>query len=208
MMAETHTQLFTIGYGTHSLESFLDALVRHGVTAVADVRSEPYSAYKPEFNREPLRNFLHSKGVAYVYLGDSLGARNMESGVVVEGRVDFDRVARSPFFQEGLNRLRQGLEKYRVALMCAEKDPMGCHRTILICRNLRNEYDILHILADGNLESQRQLEVRLVKLFRLDQRTLPGLDDGSHTPLEEAYRKQARAIAYDMNAKETTESNV
>jgi uncharacterized protein (DUF488 family) len=194
-------RLYTIGYAPHTLESFAQALERHGVQAVADVRSEPYSAHRPEFNREPLNHYLRARGLAYVFLGDALGARCLDSSAWIDGRVDYERVAGLPHFQQGLERLRQGLRRYSVALLCAEKDPMTCHRSILVCRQLRNEADIRHILADGGLESHSQMENRLIQTLRLDQCALPGLENNG-SALDEAYRRQGRAIAFHLDEAE------
>jgi uncharacterized protein (DUF488 family) len=203
-MTTEKPRLYTIGYAPHTLESFAEALERHGVQAVADVRSEPYSAHRPEFNREPLKNYLQARRLAYVFLGDALGARCLDSSAWIDGRVDYERVARLPQFQQGIERLRQGLRRYAVALLCAEKDPMTCHRSILVCRQFRGEADIRHILGDGGLESQREMETRLIYTLRLDQCALPGLENGG-SALDEAYRRQGRAIAYHLDEAEMAE---
>lgn len=199
-------RLYTIGYSPHTLESFAEALRRHGVDAVGDVRSEPYSAHKPEFNRESLKHYLQARGIAYVFLGEELGARSPDPGAYVDDAVDYARVARLPSFQRGLERVRQGMSRYVVALMCAEKDPIDCHRTILVSRNLKPYAEIRHILADGGLESQEQAEQRLIRLFQLDQHLLPGLVNDSDVAVSEAYRKQGALIAYRRNAEETVEN--
>lgn len=188
-------RLYTIGYSPHTQEEFLALLRRHAVTAVADVRSMPYSAHRPEFNTDQIRRFLKANGVAYVFLGDCVGARFEDPSVYVDGVADYERIAAHPVFREGLARIRRGAERYTLALMCAEKDPATCHRTILVARRLRDDLDIRHILADGSLESQAALEQRLLALHDLDQALLPGLNpDGRE--LDRAYRLQGRRIAY------------
>jgi uncharacterized protein (DUF488 family) len=188
-------KLFTIGYSPHTPESFLEVLRFHGVDAVADVRSSPYSARQPEFNTEQIKRFLKAHDVEYVYLGDCVGARFEDPEVYVDGVADFERIAVHPVFREGLDRIRLGADQFTLALMCAEKDPLTCHRTILIARNLREELDIHHILADGSLESQAALEQRLLKAHSLDQVLLPGMIPDDHQ-LGQAYRLQGRKIAF------------
>ena len=155
-------EVFTVGHSNRAIESFLELLRLHRISAIADVRSMPYSRFVPQFNREELRTSLLRNSVAYVYLGLELGARRFEPECRVEGRVKFELVARSPSFLEGLERVRKGVRTHRVALMCAEKDPIVCHRGILICRALREEMTIHHILEEGRLETHQQTEERLL----------------------------------------------
>src|SRR5690242_16269876 len=124
--------LYTVGHSNRTLEEFLSAIKSHGITAVADVRSQPYSRMHPHFDREALAASLKPEGIAYVFLGKELGARTPDAACYIEGKVQFDRLARTPAFQEGLERVRQGMEPYRVALLCAEREPLACHRTILV----------------------------------------------------------------------------
>jgi len=186
--------LFTIGYSSHTQESLLDVLKKYGISALADVRSQPFSKYKPEFNREVLSTFLTKNGVHYVFLGDECGARIKAPECYVKGKADYKLIAKHPMFVHGLARIKYGLLSQTIALMCAEKDPLGCHRTILVCRNLRNEnINISHILSDGAIESQKDTEHRLLKLFHLD---LPDLLKNDEIKLNEAYDLQGESIAY------------
>jgi uncharacterized protein (DUF488 family) len=125
--------LFTIGHSNHELSALLELLARHAVTAVADVRSQPTS-WLTHFDRAPLTEALRRAGIEYVFLGDELGARRAEPECYDGDRADYDAIARLPLFQRGLTRVRQGLEKHRICLLCAEKEPLDCHRTILVCR--------------------------------------------------------------------------
>ncbi|MEX0713868.1 MAG: DUF488 domain-containing protein, partial [Pirellulales bacterium] len=125
---------------------------------MADVRSHPYSRRNEQFNREQLAPALEAAGIRYVFLGEELGARRVEAECYEGRQVVYRRIAALPRFQEGLTRLRQGAAVYRVALMCAEKEPLDCHRTILVCRELREEFHIMHILADGTTEDHAQTE--------------------------------------------------
>jgi uncharacterized protein (DUF488 family) len=190
--------VYTIGYSTHTLDSFANVLIEHGVNAVADVRSRPYSRYKPEFNKDSLGIFLKEKGIAYIFLGDLCGARIDAPECYTDGKADFGLIAKHPMFIRGLERIINGMEKYSVALMCAEKDPISCHRTILICRRLRSpNVMIRHILFDGAIEEHHDAEIRLMKLFDLDQ---PNLFADEHERLDQAYDLQAAKIAYEDHA--------
>lgn len=185
--------LFTIGYTSFELQDFLAALQKHGIEALADVRSSPYSSRQAEYNREHLRHALREAGIGYVFLGDLIGARVDDPAAYKDGVADYTHIARTQVFQEGLERVRNGLARYRVALMCAEKDPITCHRMILICRNIASQCDIRHVLADGSLEHHGQAELRLLQLFGLDQPDLFGRSQAQR--LAEAYDRQGKKIA-------------
>ena len=147
-------QLFTIGHSSHAAEYFVGLLVQHKITAICDVRSFPMSRRNPQFNRETLKPFLKKNGIAYVFLGKELGARSDDPRCYENGRVQYHRLAETRTFYEGLARVRRGLHDYRVALMCAERDPITCHRMVLVCRYLRSPgLSIGHILSDGSVES-------------------------------------------------------
>ncbi|MDD3815786.1 MAG: DUF488 domain-containing protein [Desulfocapsaceae bacterium] len=187
-------ELFTIGYSPHIQDSFLRILEKYKITAVADVRSSPYSQFKPEFNREQLEIFLNRHGIAYVFLGDFCGARVEDTSCYVNGKVDYALVAENPKFKAGLKRIMDGLGKFRIALMCAEKDPITCHRTILICRNLMPAgINIKHIMSNGRVEAHKDSEQRLLKLFNLNQ---PEMFRSEEQRLAEAYSRQGKIIAY------------
>jgi uncharacterized protein (DUF488 family) len=189
--------VYTIGHSTHPVERLIELLALHGVTAVADVRSQPYSRFNPQFNREPLRVSLKAAGISYVFLGHELGARTDDRGCYVEGRVQYDLLARTRPFQAGLDRLAGGAGSHRIALLCAEKDPLVCHRGILICRHLaRRGIGAEHILEDGGLESHEQALARLLAEL--------GLGDGDlfrtrEELIDEAYDRRGRQIAYAEN---------
>src|SRR5688572_26406621 len=198
-------KLFTIGHSTHEQSTLLRLLELHGVTAVADVRSNPFSARLPQFNRPVLDKALDEWGIRYSFLGKELGARRDEQHCYVDGQARYDRIAETPAFTEGIKRVLNGLENYRIALLCAEKDPITCHRTILVCRHLRRAgVTINHILADGSLEPHHAAEARLRAQFGLQQ---PSLFDTPEQQLEEAYDRQSLKIAYRAGSSEEEEQD-
>jgi uncharacterized protein (DUF488 family) len=160
--------IYTIGHSNHELPTLARLLETHSVTAIADVRSHPYSRFAPQYCRKPLEGGLADAGIGYVFLGRELGARSPDPACYVDGRVQYDRLATQPAFLEGLKRLAQHAERHRIALLCAEKDPIDCHRALLVGRRLWGSgIPVEHILADGSLESQRALESRLLALCKL-----------------------------------------
>jgi uncharacterized protein (DUF488 family) len=141
--------IYTIGHSNHSIDQFVALLKGAGITALADVRSRPYSRYCPHFNRKPLQASLQDAGIEYVYLGAELGGKPDHPALAGP-----DTLA----FQHGLNRLIMGAGRYRVAIMCAEKDPRHCHRTHLITPALEGLHVVVqHILADGSIVPHQSL---------------------------------------------------
>lgn len=126
------TTLYTVGHSNHSFEKFISLLTANGVTAVADVRSRPFSRRHPQFNEERLAAALAQQGIAYVFLGRELGARPEDPSCYENGKVQYERLSATPAFKAGIERALAGAEKFRVALMCAEKEPLDCHRTLLV----------------------------------------------------------------------------
>jgi uncharacterized protein (DUF488 family) len=189
-----NNEIYSIGYASYSISDFLKVLADYGIDVVADVRSQPYSRFKPEFNRENLKNVLQTNNIGYAFLGDQCGARIDAPECYVDGKIDFDRVRQNKEFQKGLRRLRKAMENYRIAIMCAERDPINCHRAILICRNLRSEQVVIkHIVENGLVENNLDTEKRLIRIHRLDQALLYPSDAER---IEEAYNLQGEIIAY------------
>lgn len=198
MMSNNDQAILTIGHSDHSWEAFLQLLLQHHVDAVADVRSMPYSRFHPQFNREALQSGLKTSGLFYVFLGEELGARRSEPDCYVDGKARYELIAKAPRFQEGLSRVREGAAKYRIALLCAEKDPLTCHRTILVCRHLRKDLiPILHILQDGRIESHHDAEQRLLSIAG---KPGPDLFISETEAIEDAYDVQGERIAYTSSA--------
>lgn len=191
--------VLTIGHSAHSLEAFIALLQQHGVEVVADVRSQPYSRRFPQFSRPELQATLKSSGMQYVFLGRELGARREERQCYVDGQARYDLIARQPLFAEGLRRLANGIQQFRVALLCAEKDPLTCHRTILVCRHLKKRgFQMAHILEDGSIESQEAAEKRLLleEGFNPDQADIFSGAIDNEAALDRAYVKRGERIAY------------
>lgn len=186
--------ILTVGHSNLVADELLRLLKEHAATAVADVRSSPYSRLHPQFNREALEKSLRSATISYVFLGRELGARTEDESCYVRGAVVYERLAQTTLFQEGIERVLKGAAKYRIALLCAEREPLTCHRAILVSRILAGRgVRVSHIQGDASLESHAALEDRLLAKFRLR-------DSDLFSPraelLDEAYRRQGAEIAY------------
>ncbi len=196
-MGEHAATVFTIGHSVHPESKFEELLRAHQVTAVCDVRSSPYSRYAPQYSKDALARLLKQSGIAYVFLGRELGARSEDPTCYVDGRASYERIAMSDAFANGLERVQQGIESYRVALMCAEKDPLSCHRAILVAPYLRErKIGVQHILEDGTLEPDDELQHRLLALFSLPEESL---FETRREVVKRAYVLQEQKIAFRLS---------
>ena len=213
-------KLFTVGHSNHIIEDFITLLQKHGVTAVADVRSHPYSKYLPHFNQKLLKASLLDVGIRYVFLGKELGARSNNPNCYVDGKAVYEKIASTKEFNDGIQRILEGAKSYQISLMCAEKDPITCHRAVLVCQHLRESgLEINHILKNGDLETHHNLEERLLELHDLkppEQVQLSLFDDMSSSQvsitdysreeyLKKAYQLQGDSIAYVEKAENKDE---
>ena len=194
METKKQTKIFTVGHSTHEFEDFVSLLKQHGVEAIADVRSVPYSRWQPQFNREDLTEALKARGIAYVFLGKELGARSDDPQCYENDRVQYRSLAENPLFQSGIKRVRDGSKSRRIALMCAEKDPLDCHRTILVARELvASGVGVTHILVVGLLEPHDETMRRLSEQLKLPAQDLFLTADELE---DRAYAAQEQRIAY------------
>jgi len=190
-MSET---VYTIGHSTHPIHVFIGLLNMHGMTALGDVRSRPYSRMNPQFNREDLKETLQAAGIKYVFLGKELGARSDDKSCYRNGQVQYDLLAQTRLFKEGIDRVEQGAKDFRIALMCAEKEPLECHRTILVARQLVDDgLTVKHILYDGKIEDHAHAIERLISLRRVPSADMFRAHDAV---VKDAYAQQAIQIAY------------
>ncbi|MBZ9661395.1 DUF488 domain-containing protein [Mesorhizobium sp. ESP-6-4] len=187
-------EILTIGHSTLSYEQFLHLLRRAGVTAVADVRSAPYSRHFPHFNRDALRQELRQDNIDYRFVGEKLGGRPADKTFFCEGVADYERMAMAPAFKQGLELVVEGAKKHRIAIMCSEHDPLDCHRCLLVSRALAERGMLIkHILSDGSIVGHNEIVERLL---RLEGKLGDDLFLSQSERLAAAYRKRARKVAY------------
>lgn len=190
--------ILTVGHSTRSVEEFVNLLNRYDVTAVADVRSMPFSRWTPQFNRDGLKHALKAQGISYVFLGRELGARSDDLSCYIDGKVQYRRLADTRLFRMGIERLLKGSKTERIAIVCAEGEPLECHRTILVARELQAAgADVAHILPDGSLEPHAASIRRLMQRLHLLQ---PAFLESPEDLVERVYSKQEDRIAYVRSA--------
>jgi uncharacterized protein (DUF488 family) len=185
--------ILTIGHSNHSIARFLELLGMHAVELVLDVRSIPQSRWCPHFGRPRLTASLAAAGIGYLWLGEELGVRRADPSCYEDGRVRYERIAESDGFRRGIEIVARETARRRAALLCAEKDPLTCHRTILLAPHLSAlGFELRHILATGELESAEAAHARLVREERLDA----DLFAPPAAILAEAYARREEKVAY------------
>ena len=195
-MNKTEYPVYTIGHSNHAPESFMELLRMHGIDEVIDVRSSPHSRYASHFNYRALETDLHSAGIEYTFLGGELGGRPADRSCYdTDGRVLYDRLADTDLFLDGISYVLRHADEHRVALMCSEKDPLDCHRALLIAGTLADSGVVVeHILADGELETHAAAMDRLMADLKLPPNG--DLFRSRDEVIADALTRQSRKVAY------------
>ena len=191
--------IFTMGHSNLEFADFLTVLAQHSVQTLGDVRSRAASFRFPQFNSQPLQAGLASAGIRYEFLGETLGGRPADPGAYYEdGRVNYAARRHAADFAEGIERAITLSRKGAVALLCAEEDPLECHRFLMICPALLERgVTPAHIRRGGALESQRDAEDRLLSLHGFSDVTSTALFSfGRSDALREAINLQAKDFAF------------
>ena len=195
-MNSIQCQVFTIGHSNHSKEAFLALLRKHCVDEVVDVRSSPSSRYVPQFNHDILDRALDEAGIGYVFLGRELGGRPKDRSCYdADGRVNYHRLANTDLFDDGISWIVRAADQRRIALMCTEKEPLDCHRALLIAKALEERgVAVEHVLADGNVERQDTTMNRLMDIFKLPHNG--DMFRSRQEVIADAVTRRAKKVAY------------
>ena len=193
--------VYTIGYSGFSINDFITTLKKYHISLIVDVRSSPFSNHFPEYNRDVLESCLRTQGIYYRNYACEFGARQNDRRYYnQEGYLDFEIFAKSQYFLKGIQKLCNSMKQnYTFALMCAEKDPICCHRTILVARAFFNRgYNVIHLLENGKTITQQEINLRLIEKYYpdRDQMTFFETVQDDTILLEKAYRKQNAEIGY------------
>ena len=190
--------LFSIGHSSVAADTFVAMLKRAGVDMIADVRSVPHSRRHPWFSKTTLEASLKNSAIAYAPMGDALGGRPRDETLYREGIADYEAMARAPLYQAGLGRLIEFAMRSRVCVMCAEREPLDCHRCLLVARSLAERgMTIGHILHDGTIEPHAATEQRLLALY---DEACDLFAPGQPALIAAAYRRRASDVAFRQKA--------
>jgi uncharacterized protein (DUF488 family) len=190
--------IYTIGHSNQSLERFLEIISSLEIDLIADVRTAPASKMFPHFNRVELERNMKKHHINYVYLGEALGGRSDNLDDYYEGQIVYSKLAQKANYINGIRWLIENSNTSKIMLMCSEKEPLNCHRTLLISQSLtKNDAKVSHILSDGILESHEEALSRLLKLYKLDE---PTLFSNEIDNLSEALQRQEKKVAYKLES--------
>jgi len=188
--------IYTIGHSNHTIDMFVAQLENANIKVVVDVRSSPFSAYVSQFNRGQIEKKLNNNGIEYFYQGQELGGRSNDLADFSQGQIQYEKLAEKPAYVSALNELINKSQNVSTAIMCSEKDPLDCHRCLLISQSLKkNKITVNHIHSNGNIESHEQALERLLVLHKLNQADLFSTDEER---LIRAIKLQEKKIAYQI----------
>ncbi len=196
--------LLSIGHSQHRVDFFISLLKSHNVNYILDVRSIPYSQFAADYNRERIKAALQSNGIKYAFMGNYFGARPTDTSLYSpNGYLDFDKVADSLNFRKAFDSVAKGVEQgYKIAFMCTEKDPIECHRAILVTNAFfKAGYSIEHIMPDNTVQTQQDINERLLDMYYSDRNQLSLFASenlSAEQYLSEAYKKQNEKIGYHL----------
>jgi uncharacterized protein (DUF488 family) len=200
-------RIYTIGHSVYEIGYFINLLNKYEIDLVLDVRSTPYSKHAPQFNRKVIKKSLENKEINYEFLGDVFGARQKDHALFNEkGILDFDKFKDADSFKKALNKVIENINLSNIVLMCSEKEPLDCHRSILISKAFSNHgVEVYHILDNGELESHKSLENRLLDFYGFPKKTQVSLDffkkEKEGDFLKKAYKMRNKDIGYCIPSK-------
>ncbi len=198
--------IYTIGYTAFNKDEFIKTLKRFNISCLIDVRSIPIaSEYYSEYSKQPLEKLLNLNGIIYRNYATEFGARQLnKSYYATDGYLNFNLFAKSPVFLSGVEKLNKGINRgYVFVLMCAEKDPLNCHRSIMIGRELlKIGFNVQNILSNGNLQSQKEIENRLIDLYfkERNQISIFSNEESEQELIEKAYTLRNKEIGFVLEA--------
>jgi uncharacterized protein (DUF488 family) len=197
-------EIFTIGHSNYKVEKLIDMLRYYNINCVVDIRGTPYSKYNVQYNKETIRDTLIKEGFVYIYMAKEFAAkRENKESYNKEGYSDFEKVIYEEEFKNGIERLKNGCKKgYRIALLGAMQDPIRCHRSILVGRELvQHGFNVKHILDDYSIAYQDDIEKSLLDKYFEDRNQITidymlGTDKNEKEMIEESYRLANKEIGY------------
>ncbi len=157
--------IYTVGYGLKQIEEFVEVLKKYNIQYLIDVRSRPYSKYKPEFSKEHLKNYISKHAINYLFWGKDIGGQPddrecyTEDGIVIYSKIE-KKISYILAIEKLILNIKNGLN---ICLLCSEEYPEKCHRSKLIGETLsKSGISILHILDKNNFVEHKELRMKFL----------------------------------------------
>lgn len=199
-------EIYTIGYSGFKIEDFINTLKKYNINSVIDVRSNPHSQFYVDYNKENLENTLKTNKIIYRNYKDEFGARQEDKSFYTNGCLNFKAFSQSKIFQSGLKKIINAMPLgYTFVLMCSEKEPIRCHRNIMVARVFFEQgYEVKNILSDGTYVTQDEIEKELVNIYYPNREQLSLLSEPLtwNEMVENCYKLQNHKIGYRINDNE------
>lgn len=196
-------EIFTIGYAGFKIDDFIKILKKYHINSLIDVRSMPFSKFHSEYNKPIFSKVLHDSGIIYRNYKKEFGARQDDRKYYPNGYLDFSMFTKSQVFLEGMDKIIKAIPLgYKFVLMCSEKDPITCHRNIMIAKAFYNNgISINNILSDGSIITQSDIETRLLDMYYpgRDQLSLFAEQLSLEEMIQNSYKFQNEKIGYRIN---------
>lgn len=165
--------IYTTGYAGHSAPSLVQLLQTTGITVLADVRSNPFSGRQPEMDKPALMQALRCAGMRYVFMGEQLGGRPRNPKLYRAGRIDPQALLAHEGYRAGVARLIAGAASHSICLLCAERDPISCHRGLYIAESLQEAgMQVLHLIPGKPAEDHQATRTRMAELAHMEHADL------------------------------------
>lgn len=176
--------LYTIGHSNRTTAEFIQALQTVPIDTVVDVRANPQSRRHPQFSQQALRQSLEAAGITYHWAGRQLGGRRQAQdpskhlAIADEAIRAYADYMESEIFQKAAMQLINLAATGKTAILCAEKLPEHCHRSLISDYLLLQGLEVLHIIDQDNIISHQ-----LSPLARRESQQLI-YDRGATRPLD------------------------
>jgi len=148
--------IYTAGHSNRTVAALLELLGEAGIETVVDVRRIPHSGRWPQFKRNALESTLASAGIRYVWEGEALGGQLPWSEAAARHPAIEDRSfaayaahMEGEDFRATVERVCAMAQEQRIALLCAEREPVHCHRSFISDYLCAFGDDVVHLVRPG-----------------------------------------------------------
>lgn len=156
--------IYTIGHSNITQEAFIAILKQFKIKLVVDIRSSPYSKFVPHFNSSNIKKTFKENDIRYIFLGNYIGGKPKNKEYYKQGKVDYDLIAKSEHYKEGIDKIIELNQSNDFVLMCSEENPYNCHRHHLITQTLlKNSLEVIHIRKECKTEKITEVDKKDVQ---------------------------------------------